>query len=915
MTHPLKETKLFARIIRFKLKSIALLLFSLFAFFYVTNINAQCDNYDYTLSSNQNNGYTFQSGITRIVGNISIFNSTGATFNDGAIICISNGSTLKISNSASTGNVSFIVEDGELIFNQNPQFKANVNITVSSKGTLTATNTISFNGAKNTIYNEGVLDISQSLQFGSSSINEFDNLGKVNVGGEINAASVGLSHFRNQEEMVITNNFQTSSETTFVNCGKLTSISAFNNKGLFVNTGTFNITSGALSLGTTTATFKNYGVLLVNGDFNLTGEFYNEGSADIKGKIQGGGDVTGPLTSESKTGYIKIGSQSNISGIVGPNLDFSYTFNGTPIQNATIDATVSYNCSGANCANPEDSSETCANLDGTIPCSLTSPGTLIGSCTNNNDLQFTLNLEGSKIGASYTITGTTTTTGFYNTDTVFVITDGADGLDKTITVTDIDDPNCNLTITVSGAASCLDTDGDGVIDIVDLDDDNDGILDTEELACLTNAPYINLGQTFTQASTNTSTSSTTSGSETNLYTFNGVSATFAYQVTNSARWASGVQSQGPTNNVDGNYINAQIKNSSFPNGSFYPENAADLSVVIYTITFTEPVYNLEFKWGGLDNSDRADISANLDGVNVPLSVLNNSLSAGNYTIINQSVVSTTSAANAPNNSVIVSSPNPIKQIVIVGGKEDSTGRVATMQLFELKYCSAPDTDGDGIPNHLDLDSDNDGIPDVIETGGIDANHDGIADGTVGTSLTTNGIPSSANEGNTPTNTDADNSPDYLDIDADNDAIPDNIEAQSTANYIAPSGVGSDIIDINKNGIDDAYETDGIGFVPHNTDNTDKPDYLDSDSDNDGILDIAENGHTANVVSGTDTDKDGLDDAFDDNDDATIAGATVNDGVTPNNTVTNLTSLENSFGDEDNDFNPASPSTGNLDYRD
>lgn len=31
-------------------------------------------------------------------------------------------------------------------------------------------------------------------------------------------------------------------------------------------------------------------------------------------------------------------------------------------------------------------------------------------------------------------------------------------------------------------------------------------------------------------------------------------------------------------------------------------------------------------------------------------------------------------------------------------------------------CINYDTDGDGVPNHLDLDSDNDGLPDVIEAG-------------------------------------------------------------------------------------------------------------------------------------------------------------------------------------------------------
>ena len=38
-----------------------------------------------------------------------------------------------------------------------------------------------------------------------------------------------------------------------------------------------------------------------------------------------------------------------------------------------------------------------------------------------------------------------------------------------------------------------------------------------------------------------------------------------------------------------------------------------------------------------------------------------------------------------------------------------------------------DKDLDGIPNHLDLDSDNDGIPDTVESFGVDANGDGIID--------------------------------------------------------------------------------------------------------------------------------------------------------------------------------------------
>ena len=90
-----------------------------------------------------------------------------------------------------------------------------------------------------------------------------------------------------------------------------------------------------------------------------------------------------------------------------------------------------------------------------IACGLDDPGTLTGTCTNENDLTFTLNLIGVGFGTSYNVSGANPTTGnTYATDVIFTIPNGADSSNKTITVTDMNDSGCSLTITILGAVAC-----------------------------------------------------------------------------------------------------------------------------------------------------------------------------------------------------------------------------------------------------------------------------------------------------------------------------------------------------------------------------------------------------------------------------------------------------------------------------
>ncbi len=184
-----------------------------------------------------------------------------------------------------------------------------------------------------------------------------------------------------------------------------------------------------------------------------------------------------------------------------------------------------------------------------------------------------------------------------------------------------------------------------------------------------------------------------------------------------------------------------------------------------------------------------------------------------------------------------------------------------------------DTDGDALADVNDIDDDSDGIVDANEAAG-DADGDGI------------------------TNT--------LDIDSDNDGITDNVEAQTTAGYIAPTGLDSD-----GDGLDNAYDaTSGAagsnGLTSVNTDGADLADYLDSDSDNDGLADITERGTgPTSITLTTDTDSDGLLDIFE--------GTNANDGFDVNDE--NVTGTLSNLTDTDGDAAGAIPLTADRDWRD
>ena len=152
-----------------------------------------------------------------------------------------------------------------------------------------------------------------------------------------------------------------------------------------------------------------------------------------------------------------------------------------------------------------------------------------------------------------------------------------------------------------------------------------------------------------------------------------------------------------------------------------------------------------------------------------------------------------------------------------------------------------------------VDTDSDGLEDYID---LDSDNDGIVDVIeAGGSAATNGQVASYTDTNAngwndtqesaalaKPDTDGDGTlPDYLDIDSDNDGILDNIEAQASNAYIA-SVAG----DTNNNGLLDIYDPNngGVLITPVDTDSNGTDDYMDTDADGDGVSDLIE-GHDAN----------------------------------------------------------------------
>ncbi len=369
---------------------------------------------------------------------------------------------------------------------------------------------------------------------------------------------------------------------------------------------------------------------------------------------------------------------------------------------------------------------------------------------------------------------------------------------------------------VDGDCSSFDTDGDLICDVNDLDDDNDGIPDLDE-GCQTDT--ILIWNEITPAFGNVSNGSP-SANQTVTYTNEAGNFEYTFVV----------------NNPGDNYF------SQFSIGTYHAlglnpialdslEDFIELTMNIDNLPAGVSMDELFFTIDDLDNGSNVNTRefisvVGYDGA-TPISPTVTAQQSG-FLVIDppagdQSVTATTTvAANLPflpgnsnpngtaeQGAVDILFSQTIDRVVIRYGQNGllSGGGIGLRQIMGT-YCI--DTDGDGVVNSLDLDSDNDGIYDLNEAShpAIDANIDGIIDGapsTFGANGLFNGVETVSDNGILSyTIADSEATPDgnydayELDADGDTcfDALEENVsdlDNDGIAGFGIPTVIGSGLV--------------------------------------------------------------------------------------------------------------------------
>lgn len=365
-----------------------------------------------------------------------------------------------------------------------------------------------------------------------------------------------------------------------------------------------------------------------------------------------------------------------------------------------------------------------------------------------------------------------------------------------------------------------DVDNDGIIDNLDLDNDNDGILNCEESNgdAILNLSNINLPQIQLQNGTfsaivSAGTLIQTNGSG-NVNTFSGDNLGNFTSMVSPDVASSNEFSIDFSETVHVLLSEDTSVNHTITDGEYFTVKILPLEK---NITLTNP-----------DN--RLLVDTDFDGV-----------FEENVTQISGSEIRFRINPTPAGTTPYQFSANAVSGFTFVHNL-NNLNNSSTYQANLSLSCFKLDSDLDGIENALDLDTDNDGVPDFIESlgnnfmlpSGVDVDNNGLDD-----VFDVNG---------TPIDTDGDGVLDYLDLDSDNDGIHDLFEtgqlgllSDTDVNGI----VDGPITNLGANGWYDAAETFSdsgvIAYILNDFDNDSNFSYLDLDSDGDDCSDVIEAG--------------------------------------------------------------------------
>lgn len=378
----------------------------------------------------------------------------------------------------------------------------------------------------------------------------------------------------------------------------------------------------------------------------------------------------------------------------------------------------------------------------------------------------------------------------------------------------------------SMSAQTVDSDGDGIVDQLDLDDDNDGIPDTVE------CPVVNIFANFGPSTVTNTNSTTTNITEITFGAVTGNLTVINYGTESSSRPSKSTQDMSTA----GVFTPIGTSSQSTITEVLTTYNATS-NFTRYTLTLSSPAESITLHVASFDYMRTRFTGNHREQL----------LSGGSELIYN----STTRQLydSAPNTvlqptrdgfgSIKITSTNGLPLTQIVFEKFDDPNSENTFDGFHYSFSIEPacDLDGDGIPNRLDLDSDGDGCFDAIEgdenvqlnqlnsNGSINTANNGGVGTTTGTNR---GIPNLVNSGGAADiggdvgqglgdsqnnlvssqciDTDGDGVQDVFDLDDDNDGILDTLEciptyivrpivtSSVTANKPITSGTASQIAD-------------------------------------------------------------------------------------------------------------------------